>query len=292
MKSMRLERNSLSGAAIVVCLLIAAAAACTVLQLRSGLLERSRSSTQSLAISVQQTVEGLVDMVDVGLLASSDEIERQSSSGHLNQGAISNFLELQTTRLPHVAFVRATDAAGNVVYGAGLAQSVVNLADLAFFVPMRDDPDSGLYMSRPMTGKIAAAPVVIFVRRISHPDGGFVGTVFAAIYVDEFSKLLAQIRMQDGGTLSLHDKDLGLIARHVFGSQDRMPMDSTELSKGFAEALQRDPMAGTALSEAQSLNSQSRIYAYQRSRKYPFLAVAGMPAGLTLAAWEPWSTRW
>jgi PAS domain S-box-containing protein len=286
MKPLRFERNLLFGAAIAVCLVILATAAFAVLKLRDGVLERTSSTTQNLAVSVQQTLEGLVDMIDVGLLASADEIERQSSSGQANKAAISNFLELQTTRLPHVAFVRATDAAGNVLYGAGIPQNVVNLAERDFFIRLKDDPDAGLHISKPMMGKIAAAPVVTFARRISRPDGTFVGTVHAAIYVDEFSKILAQIKMRDGGSLSLRDKDLGLIARHVFGGQSRIPMGSTQLSKAFAEALQRNPLAGSYLSDAQSLDPEPRIYSYQRSQKYQFLAIVGIPVGMAFAEWQ------
>jgi len=154
MKPHNMWRVYVIGTAVAVCLVIAGAAAFAVLQMRDSMQSGINTTTRNLAISVKQTVEGLVDAIDVALQASADEIARQDASGHANGQSISDYLDLQARRLPHVAYLRGTDASGDVVYGPGRPSKAVNLSDRTFFAQLRDDPHRGLYMSKPVVAKI------------------------------------------------------------------------------------------------------------------------------------------
>jgi signal transduction histidine kinase/PAS domain-containing protein/ActR/RegA family two-component response regulator len=286
MKPLRLERTYLFGTAIAVCMAIAVAAVFAVIQMREGVQSRIDSTTQNLAVSVRQTVEGLVDTINVVLLASADEINRQNSSGHADSLAISNYLDLQAKRLAHVNHLRGTDVNGDVVYGSGRPSKVVNLSDRAFFASLRDDPSSGIYIAKPVIAKITGSPVITFARRINRPDGSFAGTVYASINVNEFTNLLAQIKMQTGGSIALRDKDLSLLARHVFGLENPIPIGSTQMAAAFAQALQREPVAGTYISDSSSADPVTRTYSYQRSEKHKFLVVVGLPMEQSFAEWR------
>jgi hypothetical protein len=74
--------------------------------------------------------------------------------------AITRYLETQAGRLPNVAFLRATDAQGDVVYGPGVTGPYANLADREFFRVLKADATRGLFVSKPVIGKISrrAAP--------------------------------------------------------------------------------------------------------------------------------------
>lgn len=285
MKPQRLERQFLIGTAIAVCLVIAASALFAVLRLREGVQSRLNDSTQNLAVSVRQAVEGMVDTIDVALLASSVEIGRVNASGHADGQAISEYLDLQAKHLPHVAYLRGTDANGDVVYGSGRPSNTVNLSDREFFKHLRDDPKAGIYMTKPVVAKITGKPVIAFARRINRADGEFAGTVYASIYVDEFSALLAQIKMQPGGSIALRAEDMSLLTRTVFGRENPIPMGSTEMSTGFTHALQRDPMTGTYVSDS-SADPVTRTYSYQTSAKYKFLVNVGLPMEEGFTAWR------
>jgi PAS domain-containing protein len=286
MQTLRMERRFLLGAAVAVCLAIVVAAGYAVLQLRQGVQSRLNSTTQNLAVSVGQTVEGLVDMIDVALLASADEIARQRASGQSDSEAILRYLNLQAKRLPHVAFLRGTDASGDLVYGPGRPSQLVNYSERSFFTQLRDDPAFGLYMAKPVVGKISAAPVITFARRINSAHGRFLGTVYASIYVDEFKLLLAQMQIPTGGSIALRDKELSLFARHVFGADNPIPTGSAKVAEAFALALQRNPLSGTYVSDGSSTDPVLRTYSYQSSTKYPFLVVVGLPTEQAFAEWR------
>jgi signal transduction histidine kinase/CheY-like chemotaxis protein/PAS domain-containing protein len=247
---------------------------------------RINTTTQNLAVSVQQTVEGMVNTIDVALLASVDEIARQDANGHADSQAIAKYLDLQATRLPHVDHLRGTSANGDVVYGSGRPNTVVNLSDRAFFKLLRDGPTSAIFLAQPVKAKISGKSVITNARRINHADGSFAGTVYATINADEFTTLLAQIKMQPGGSIALRDKDMGLLARHVFGGVNTLPIGSTKMADAFTQAVQREPSAGTYVSDSSSADEVSRTYSYQRSEKYQFMVVVGLPMEQSFAEWR------
>jgi signal transduction histidine kinase/PAS domain-containing protein/ActR/RegA family two-component response regulator len=286
MKPQSTGRPYLIGTTVVMCLAIMGAAIFTVLELHKGVQSRINSTTQNLAVSVQQTLDGLLDTIDLALLAATDEVVRQSTSGHANNQAISLYMDQQVMRLSHVAFMRGTNVNGDVVYGSGRPNTRVNLSERAFFIQLRDDPDAGLYVSKPVIGKITGNHVITFARRINQPDGSFAGTVYASINVDDLTMLLAQIKMPSGGSITLRAADQSLMARHVFGGKNDIPIGSASLAPAFAETLQREPQSGTYVSDANSLDPVIRTYSYQRSGKYKFLAIVGLPMEQSFAEWR------
>jgi signal transduction histidine kinase/CheY-like chemotaxis protein/PAS domain-containing protein len=279
-------RRFLIGTTLVMCSAIVVAAIFMAMQLRQDLQSRINSTTQNLAVSVRQTLDGLMDTIDVALQSTVDEVAHQSASGHPDNQFISEYMDRQVKRLAHVDFMRGTDLKGDVVYGFGRPSALVNMSDRQFFLSLRDDSNPGLYIANPVISKITGKTVVAFARRINGPNGSFAGTVYASSAVDNLTKLLAQIEMPAGGTIALRGADMSLIARHVFGGENRIPIGSKQMIAAFATALQRDPLAGTFVSESSSADPEARTYSYQRSEKYKFLAVVGLPIEQSLVEWR------
>lgn len=265
----------LYAAVFTICILILAAAALEMGQLRANVTDRIQGKTKNIAISVTQTMDGLIDMMDVALLASADVIATSRHSNAPDHSAISQYLVEQTPRLPHVAYLRGTDPSGNIVYGPGVSGIAVNLSDREFFVKLRDNKAQGLYMAKPVISKVSGQPVVIFARRVNNPDGSFGGTVYGAILLEELAHILSAIEMNSGGSIALRDRDLGCVARHVFGAANVVPQGDTHISTPFREALNNNPNEGSYVSDATSTDDVPRIYSYRVSTKYGYLINVG-----------------
>ena len=276
----------LFGSTLVMCVAIMTAAIYMALELREDVQSRINSTTQNLAVSVRQTLDGMLDSIDVALQTTADEVAHLNVPGHANSLAISEYMDRQVGRLAHVDFMRGTDAKGDVIYGSGRPAKVVSMSDRPFFMKLRDDPTSALYMADPMVSKITGNSVVTFARRFNQPDGKFAGTVYASISVDKLTMLLAQIAMPSGGTIALRGNDMRLIARYVSEGENRIPIGSTQLIAAFAAALQRDPLAGTFVSDSSTADPVARTYSYQRSEKYKFIAVVGLPMDQNFSEWR------
>ena len=265
----------LYAAVFAICILILAAAALEMGQLRANVTDRIQGKTKNIAISVTQTMDGLIDMMDVALLASADVIATSRHSNAPDHSAISQYLVEQTPRLPHVAYLRGTDPSGNIVYGPGVSGIAVNLSDREFFVKLRDNKAQGLYMAKPVISKVSGQPVVIFARRVNNPDGSFGGTVYGAILLEELAHILSAIEMNSGGSIALRDRDLGCVARHVFGAANVVPQGDTNISTPFREALNNNANEGSYVSDATSTDDVPRIYSYRVSTKYGYLINVG-----------------
>ncbi len=248
-------------------------------------------TTQNLAATLDLTIEGLIDTIDLAVLAGTDEIARQIAAGNPDAQAITRFLIAQQARIPSVAFVRATDARGNVIYGPGLAPpgggEATNNADRDYFVRLRDDPRAGLLVVKPLVGRTERKWVWLFARRIDRPDGSFGGVIFAAIFLDRIEAMLARVKLGPRDSITLRDQDLGLVARYPPLNSIGVEIgDRRRLPAGFVEALEADPREGTFVSGATAIDGISRIHSYRRNPKYGFTVSVGLAQDDVLAAWR------
>jgi PAS domain S-box-containing protein len=276
------------GAAILV-VVIAVLAAVTFL--RDDAQEERVTVTQNLARTMEQTIEGLIDTIDLALLASADEIERQIATGNPDAQAITRFLIRQQERLPAVAFMRASTDRGDIIYGPGVAIPPANNADRDFAIRVRDDPRAGLVIVKPLIGRIAKQWTWTFVRRINKPDGSYGGLVYAGVLLDRIDDLLARVKLGADDSLTLRDSDLGLIARYPPASTINVDVgDNKRLPTGFVEALKTSPRSGTFISGATAIDGISRVHAYRRNDKYGFMISVGISSARVEAEWRTQAT--
>ena len=281
----------LYGGVAAAILIVVVAALSALSLLREQIESRTILSAQSLARSVEQTLEGMVDAIDIALLTSTDEFTRQMSMGKINPESITTMLVRHQTRLPLVDNIRASNERGESIYGLGSLSPPVDISDRDYFVRLRDDPNAGLFIAQPIIGRHKQKWVWLFARRINKPDGSFGGVIFASMFVEQIEKLLSQVNMGPDSALALRDSELRLIARNTFGSANTIPTGDQRLSTPFMEALKANPHEGTFVSDASSVDPLHRRYSYHRSQKYGFTVNVGIPIEAALADWrkEAWT---
>ena len=270
-------------------LLIAAVIVVTLLTLARFRLDaemRAAVTTQSMAKSVNLTFEGLIDTIDIALRASADEITRQMAAGQADGPAITRYLEKRKEGLNHVSVLRGINERGEVVYGEGILSPLVNNMDRDYFIHLRDHPNAGLFIAKPIIGRIAKKWVWLFARRINRPGGAFGGVVYALVNIDELNNIIAPVTMPAGSSIALRDADLGLLVRHTFDGPNPFPIGDQQLSAPFLDSLKANPQEGTFVSDDTSIDKNSRIYSYQHNSKYGFLVSVGVSHKAVLADWR------
>lgn len=258
----------------------------TLIYLRQEANARIQRSTESLASSLQQSFDGMIDTIDVGLLSVIEELEQQEANHQLNVTSINALLQRQAKRIPHLTFMRGTDASGKVVYGLNNTDTTTYLDDREFFQRLRDDPNVGLVISRPVFGKIAKTWLWTFARRVNHPNGSFAGMIYGSIVTEELEKTLGSIPMEAGGSIAIRDRKMSLIARTTFNNNNPIPIGSSTLSLPFQQALKNNRDQGTYVSDSSSTDPLTRIYSYQRSNKYDYTVNVGISTDVALKAWK------
>ena len=281
------NRALLYGGVSTLILIVIAATLVTLMQLRHEAEIRVEITTQSLAKSIEQTVSGIIDTIDIALLASSNEIQRQMSAGKVDGAEITHMLIEQRKHIPAVAHFRATNERGDIIYGPDIPSPPTNTADRDHFIQLRDNPDKTLAVDKPFFGRISKKWVWTFARRIEKPDGSFGGVTFAAISIDEINKMLAQIEIEPGRSISLRTGTLELVTRYPSSSLALFPIGEKRLSSTFLDTFKVNPQKGTYSSgSSTSVDGLDRTYSYHRNEKYGFIVNVGIDNDTAFAEWR------
>ena len=96
--------------------------------------QQAASLTRNIAAVLDQSISGAIRRADIALLSVADEAERQLRAGGIDREALGRFVMRTHARMPELVAMRATDAAGNAVYGAPVkAVTTSSLAHRDYF---------------------------------------------------------------------------------------------------------------------------------------------------------------
>jgi diguanylate cyclase (GGDEF)-like protein/PAS domain S-box-containing protein len=242
--------------------------------------------TQNMVLSLDHELDAVISSVDLALLSSSDEISRQILAKKIDQQSITNYLSRLQKRLLLVDNIRACNATGESIYGEGSLSPPVNVSDRDYFVLLRDDPNAGLYISKPIIGRHKQKWIWLFARRINNPDGSFGGVVYASILIDQIEQMLSAIRMDYGGVATIRNSELGVITRHTYGSSNPIKYGDKQIAKPFADALKVNANEGTYVSGGSSIDGITRTQSYRRNSKYGYIVNIGIAGESILSEWR------
>ena len=152
-----------------------------------------------------------------------------------------------------------------------------------YFVHLREHPGAGLYVSQPVIGRITPVWLWTFARRIDGAGDRFAGTVVAAMEVEVFDAMFAQVKLGRGGSIELRDRDLRLIARTVEDGEDGIPVGDSRLSLALHEALRASPDAGSYVDR---VDAGEMLTSYRRNARHGFFVQVGLPMSTVLAGWR------
>jgi signal transduction histidine kinase/DNA-binding response OmpR family regulator len=280
------SRFFLYGGVAVVLFLAVAISASILLQLRRAQERDAEVSTQNISNTLQLTLEGVVEKVDISLQAAADEIAHQIALGRPDARAIKQYLVQLERRIPEVISIRATNERGDVVFGRDLPQQVVNVSDSEAFARHRDDPGLSLYVEKPIFAPINRQWVWPLSRRIKKPDGSFAGVVIAAIPLERISAMMGAVQLGKDSVIALRDVDLGVIVRRSNGQRFDVDIGDRRIPAALTDALQRDAGKGVFLAHASPFDQIARVGAYRRSAKYGFTVVVALSAKQVMADWR------
>ena len=175
------------------------------------------------------------------------------------------------------------DSNGDVALSSKPYQPM-NLSDREHIKVHMDSNQVGLYISKPVLGRVSKKWSLQMTRRINNPDGSFKGVVVASMDPQYFSRLYHDIDIGKLGSISLIGTDGTIRVRHV-GNDDSMGQDIT--GSELFNAMQQHG-SGVLRTES-TLDHRQRIYAYQKLDRYPLYVSVGIDLEERLAAYR--STR-
>ena len=248
--------------------------------------ERAVVTAQNLSHLLEQDLAGSFDKIDLILLAVVDEVTRLRSEGRLDAGVLDAFMGRQISRLPELFDMRSADAQGNLRYGTQLSpDTLVNIADREFFIRLRDHPDAGLVVSKPIVSRTNGKRQIVLSRRMNHSDGSFAGTVAAVIDLDKITAKFSGLNIGRHGVIALRDHEQAMVARYSKGEKDETPLLGQKIiSRELEEQLRIAPEAGTYRAIS-ALDHLERAFSYRKLPGYPFYIFVGLSTEDYLGEW-------
>ena len=250
--------------------------------------QAAEASTQNLARVLDQTLSGSIEKIDLALQAVVSELEQQlRSRGEFDPARANALIRFYQPRLPEINGIRVADASGTVLLGTDvIPEARLSWADRDFFSLLRDQHDAGLFVTKPILGRVTGIRIVSFVRRINRPDGSFGGVASAAIPLAHFQSLLSKLDLGPKGVVALRDADFGLVARHP---PSKVPAAGTVGSQTIPPELRRataaGQTAGTYLTQKTS-DGNERTVSFRRLQPGQFTLVVGLSTDDYLAEWH------
>ncbi|HEY3401338.1 MAG TPA: hypothetical protein VGK03_11975 [Geothrix sp.] len=247
--------------------------------------EQAIATAQNLAQVLDRNVADTFSKADLAVWAVKDEVERAlADSGNRRQG-LDAFIRRQHERAPELVALRTTNTQGVIEHGSGVGVGVyVSVADRDHFIRLRDVPDAGVVISRPLVGKLTGTWVIILARRIERPDHSFAGIAQAVIALDQFGKAFSALDVGPHGSVALRDLDLGLIARYPEPTSAGTAIGQRVVSREFVAFAQSG--RSTGMFEARTpFDHIQRTFAIRRVSNQPFYLLVGLADQDYLSAW-------
>ena len=279
----RLSAKLLILSSVVTVIGFSAICASVMLDMRRGEEELARQTLENLASGIDADIGRNVELYDLSLRAVANNMvapEIDLGSKPIRQLIL--FDHAATAR--HFGGIQVFNAEGRLTIDASTLDPVPeDRSDEEYFTVHRDQPDAGLFISRPMLHHGAYA--IVLSRRITGEDGRFLGVVAGSIRFSYFHDLFGRLHLDPDDTITVFRRDGTVIMRKPFD------LDVIGRNLGHLPGVQR------ALSEPSGSYSgiataahQSRLYVWRDGTR-PLVVLVGKPWDDILRLWRTEATR-
>jgi diguanylate cyclase (GGDEF)-like protein len=279
----RLSAKLLIISSVVTVLGFSAICASVLLDMRRGEEALAHQTLENLASTINSDISRNVELYDLSLRAVAASMvmpEINVVSKPIRQLIL--FDHAATAK--HFGAIQVFDAEGRLTIDASsLDPAPENRSEEEYFRFHRDQPDSGLFISRPMLHHGAYA--IVLSRRITGADGRFLGVVAGSIRFSYFHDLF--------GRLSLGPTDIITVLRHDASIIMRTPFDLDLIGKNLGDV----PGVRRALTEPSGwysgtsvIDGEKRLYVWRDSSQ-PLVVLVGKSWTRILALWRTEAIR-
>ncbi|KWU51346.1 MULTISPECIES: GGDEF domain-containing protein [Pseudomonas] len=279
----RSELLLLLGSSLTVILIVVIVTALLSREHASTLQAAKRMTTniaQLINADVLRNVE-LYDLALQGLIAATSYKDLTSVPAdirHLVQFDQSN-------AAPFKGEVLLLDANGAVIADSStLHPTRRNFADRDYFLVQQQNPDAGLFISRPFKIHCDCEQVwrIAFSRRVSGPNGEFAGVAVATMRLAYFDQLFNRLAIGSGSSVNLLSSRGILLAQQPLLERDMIDKDLSD-RPNFKRMLREGEGSFQAVS---TLTGIERLYTFTNVGDLPLIVVVALSSEDVFAPWK------
>ncbi len=221
---------------------------------------------------------GLVERVNDLNVASAEDFERAMSGYH-------NHLMLKDKlgNWPHVGSLSLFNSRGKLFnFSRFWPLPDIDVTDRDFFQALKSDPKRTFFLGEPVQNRATGSWTIHLARRISGPNGEFLGLVSGAMEMSYFNSYFGSLRLESGSTISLLRDDGALLA-----SFPDFDLSQARSDKRRAALLNVISQAKDGIYQG-SLASDGvqRLVVARKLTQYPFVIAATQSLDQVLAEWR------
>jgi signal transduction histidine kinase len=279
-KKIRLNSNSYYNfsvlAGFILIVLILCFAAWEIFQARQSAFRTARIEASNLSQTLSDNLTHTIESIDFGILGVLDELKEQEKKGVIDEARILDVIAKQDQRNPSAVGFRIFGPDGKRKFAVSTVNSRdADLSEREDFKYLRDTPDPGLYVSKPVFGITAQQWIIVVARRITRADGSFGGTIYGPIPIKKLTQIFSRLNLGGNGTVALYHQSLKLAARFP-DYPDIIAKIGTETinqtSRGFLESGQQEG----AYEFVAALDGVKRTGHIRKVGPYPYYVQVGL----------------
>jgi len=261
-----------------IILFIGIAAVALVAEQRQAALDRASGHSANLSAAFEEQVRRVMDSVSGAMELIVQRVEKEGPDFDLAQWA------------PLMPGVAASTVQLSIIGPDGMLVAAspsknpkpVDLSDREHFRVHRDNPNLGLFVGKPVLGRVSQQVTIQVTRRLQAPDGSFGGVLVFSLNPDYLTSLHRQVDLGQTGNVTVAGNDSVIRAR--FTSNDRAETVGVGSSLAAGRSFKDSALADTGSHrsvQAQADNKQIDLSVHLPSRP---LSIIGDEVRLTQIA--------
>jgi signal transduction histidine kinase len=264
---------------VLIAAVIGALVAAVILEQRASALEGAESNAVSFSAVFEEQVRSTMDTVSSAMDLLGQRIEKEGAAFDLSGWA---------RQVPELA---ASTILVSIVGAEGklLATTLdphpapIDLSDREHFRVHRDNPAAGLFIGKPVRGRVSNAITIPVTKRIDKADGGFGGVLVFSLDPKFLTGLHRKIDLRQSGSVVLVGRDAVIRARFTSAGG----LDSSVIGSSIPNSIM---VAGAATASAGSyvqpspIDNVIRIVHWRTVAGYPLIVTVGLGRDEALAA--------
>ena len=210
----RLSAKLLIASSVATVIAFSAICASVMFDMRRGEEELARQTLENLASTIDSDISRNIELFDLSLRAVASNMVAPEIKD-VSQPIRHLILFDHAATAKHFGAIQVFDAAGRLIIDASTLDPLPEYhGDEEYFQIHRNQPDAGLFISRPMLHHGAYA--IVLSRRITGPDGGFLGVVAGSIRFSYFHELFGRLTLGPDDAITVLRPDATVIMRRPF----------------------------------------------------------------------------
>ncbi|MFJ2409741.1 diguanylate cyclase [Pseudomonas sp. NPDC087814] len=271
------------GSCVTVLLIMSVVAVLLIREHANTLQAAQRTAnniTQLIDADVLRNVE-LYDLSIKGLIAATERTDLAGVSAGIRHLVLFD----RSEAAPYKGDILLLDKDGNVIADSALqTPKSANFADRDYFQAHRQNPDLGLFISRPFMARCVCDDQwrIAFSRRVSGPDGRFLGVAVATMRLSYFQQLFRSLNIGSDSTINLINRQGILLAQQPLLERDMIDKDLSQRPNVARILHERDGnFRGTS-----SVDEEHRLYTFSTVGDLPLIVVVGLSTNDIFAPWK------